>query len=116
MVSLATKLKNFNHTELASMAFYAISGLVLLVSLPFTAYPPHLAFLGVLSLITAYSLFTKRVSAPWLVAILLVVISVFSLYTLYSVGLSSVLIALSMVAYAVLTWVFTFYLLLRRRT
>ncbi|MCL4430470.1 MAG: hypothetical protein M1167_06930 [Chloroflexi bacterium] len=60
-MSLATKLKTFKPFELASLAFYALSGLILLVSLPLTGYPPHLGFLGILSLITAYSLFLKRV-------------------------------------------------------
>jgi hypothetical protein len=114
-VSKATPLKNFHRSELATIGFFFISGILLLVALPFSAYAPHLAFLGILSLITGYSLFTKRVWARWLVAVLFVVISVFSLYTLYVVGLSNILIAVSMVAYVVLAWVLTFYMLLKRK-
>jgi hypothetical protein len=113
-VSLATKLKTLKPLELASLAFYAVTGLILLLSLPLTSYPPHLAFLGILSLITAYCLFTKRAWAPWLVATLSITITAFSLIILISAGFSNVLVALSVLAYAVLTWVFTAYLLLKK--
>ena len=114
-MSLATKLKSFNRIELASLAFYAIAGIILLAFLPLTSYPPQLGLLGILSLIAAYGLFTKRAWAPWLVAVLLVVATTFSLYTLYAVGFSNVLLGISMIAYAVLTWVFPLYILLKRK-
>ena len=110
-MSLATKLKTFKPFQLASIAFYAVTGIILLVSLPLTGYPPHVGFLGILSLITAYSLFAKRGWAPWLVAILFIINTAFTLDTLFSAGFSNILVALSMLAYAVLTWVFTAYLL-----
>jgi hypothetical protein len=111
-VALLTKLKTFKPLELASLAFFALTGLILLLSLPLTSYPPHVGFLGIVSLITAYSLFAKRAWAPWLVAVLLITISAFSLIILVSAGFSNVLVGLSVLAYAVLTWVFTAYLLL----
>ena len=114
-MSLATKLKTFKPFELASIAFYAVTGIILLASLPLTSYPPHLGFLGILSLITAYSLFAKRGWAPWLVAILFITNTAFSLDILFSVGFSNVPIALSVLAYAVLTWFFTAYILLKRK-
>jgi len=114
-VSLATKLKTFKPLELASLAFYAVAGIMLLGFLPQTGYPPHVAFLGILSLITSYSLFAKRVWAPWLVAALVIVNSAFALDVLFSIGFSNVLVALSMLGYAVLTWLFTAYLLLKRK-
>jgi hypothetical protein len=114
-VSLLTKLKTFNRLELASIAFYAISGIILLAFLPLTGFPPHIGFLGILSLITAYSLFIKRAWTPWLVAILFAAATVFSLYTLYSSGFSNALIGISMIAYTVLTWIFTAYIILKRK-
>jgi hypothetical protein len=114
-VSLATKLKSFNRIELASLAFYAIAGIILLAFLPLTSYPPQLGLLGILSLIVAYGLFTKRAWAPWLVAILLVAATTFSLYTLISIGFSNVLLGISMIAYAVLTWVFPLYIFIKRK-
>jgi hypothetical protein len=114
-VPLATKLKSFNRIQLASIAFYAVTGILLLAFLPLTVFPPHLGFLGIVSLITAYSLFTKRVWVPWLVFILLVSITVFSAITLYSVGLSNLLVTAMILPYLVLTWVFTVQLLLKRK-
>jgi hypothetical protein len=113
-VSLATKLKTFKPFELASLAFYALTGIILLAVLPLTSYPPHLGFLGILSLITAYSLFAKRGWAPWLVAAIFIVISAFSLDILFSTGFSNLLVGLSTLAYAILTWVFTAYLLIKK--
>ena len=114
-MSLATKLKTFNPTQLAFIAFFALTGIILLAFLPLTGFPPHLGLIAIVSLITAYSLFAKRAWAPWLVIILFVINTVFSLYTLYSIGLSNTLIALSMIAYAALTWVVTAYLILKRK-
>jgi hypothetical protein len=114
-VSLSKRLKTFKPFQLASIAFYAVTGVILLAFLPLTGYPPHVGFLGIFSLITAYSLFVKRGWAPWLVAILFIVNTAFSLDVLFSVGFSNIVIALSMLAYAVLTWMFTAYLLLKRK-
>jgi hypothetical protein len=114
-VSLSKRLKTFKPFQLASIAFYAVTGLILLAFLPLTVYPPHVGFLGIFSLIIAYSLFAKRGWAPWLVAIFFIVNTAFSLVVLFSVGFSNIIIALSMLAYAVLTWMFTAYLLLKRK-
>ena len=114
-MSIATKLKTFKPFQLAAIAFYAVTGIILLAFLPLTGYPPHLGFLGILSLITAYSLFAKRGWAPWLVAVQFIVNTAFSLDILFSIGFSNILIALSMLAYAVLTWVFTAYIILKRK-
>ena len=113
-MSIATKLKTFKPFQLASFGFYAVTGIILLAFLPLTGYPPHVGFLAILSLITAYSLFAKRAWAPWLVAGLFIVNTAFSLDVLISAGFSNILVALSMVAYAVLTWVFTANLLLKK--
>ncbi len=114
-MSLVPRLKTFKPFELASLAFYGVTGIILLAFLPLTGYPPHVAFLGIISLITVYSLFAKRVWAPWLVAALVIVNSVFALDVFFSIGFSNVLVALSMLGYAVLTWLFTAYLLLKRK-
>jgi len=114
-VSILTKIKTFKLFELFSLAFYTITGLILVASLPFAGFPPHLGFLGILSLIVAYSLFFRRGWAPWLVAILFIVNSAFALDVLFSIGFTNLFVALSMIAYAVLTWLFTAYLLLKRK-
>ena len=112
---LATSLKRLNRKDLATVAFYGISGLLLLIALPFSAYAPHLAFIGIISVITAYSLLTKRGWALWLVGVLLVINSVFSLYTLLSVGFSNIIVALSMVGLLAFTWIASIYLLVLKR-
>ena len=114
-VSLASKLKNFNRIELSSLAFYIAAGVILLVCLPLTGYAPQLGLLGILSIIVAYGVFTKQAWAPWLIFILFIGASTFSLYTLIVAGFSNALLGISMVAYVVLTWIFTIYLLLIRR-
>jgi len=114
-VSLAAKFKKINRTRRASITFFAVTGILLLAFLPLTGFPPHLGFLGIVSLISAYSLFNKRAWAPWLVFILLITNTVFSLFTLYSVGFSNILVALSMLIYASLTGAFTLPLLLKKK-
>ena len=115
LASLVSRLKNFNRIELAAIAFYFISGIILLVFLPLTGYPPQLALLGVLSLITDYGIVTKRGWAPWILFILFAGASTFSIYTLTVSGFSNVLFGLSLIAYALLTWIFAGYILLSRR-
>jgi len=100
---------------LASLAFYVISGIILLVYLPLTGYAPQLGLLGILSIIAAYGVFTRRAWAPWLIFILFVGALTFSLYTLVIAGFINALLGMSMVAYAALTLLFTIYLLLIRR-
>lgn len=114
-LQLATRLKNFNRIELVSMSFYVLSGIILLVFLPLTAYAPQLGLLGIVSFVVAYGVFTNRGWAQWLIFILFVAATTFSLYTLVIAGFSNLFLGLSMVGYVVLTWVFALYLLLIRR-
>jgi hypothetical protein len=114
-VSIATKLKTMKRIELASLGFYAVTGILLLVALPLSDFAPHLALLGILSLIVAYSLFMKKFWTRWLIAVLFVAASVFAIFTLYSAGFSNLLVALSEVGYLLLTWIFAFYMLLKRK-
>ena len=114
-MSIATKLKNFNRIELAALAFYVVSGIILLVFLPLTDYPPQVGLLGILSLITFYGVFAKRAWAPWVIFILFAAASTFSIYTLAVTGFSNALIGASMTVYAVLTWIFAIYLLIIKR-
>ncbi len=114
-MSFASRLKGFNRIELAALAFYAISGIILLVFLPLTGFPPQLALLGIVSLITAYGLLVKRGWAPWILFILFAGASTFSIYTLAVAGFSNPLLGISLTVYAVLTWVFAGYILLIKR-
>ncbi|MCW4000034.1 MAG: hypothetical protein NWE93_07330 [Candidatus Bathyarchaeota archaeon] len=111
---LQAKIKALSPAQRLATVFYAATGLLLLAFLPLSGYPPHVGFLGIFSLIGAYSLFTKRSWAPWLVFVLLITNSVFSLYTLYAVGLSNIIVALTMIGYALLTWLFTYIAAVKR--
>ena len=115
LAPIASRLKSFNRIEIAALAFYAISGIILLAFLPFIGFPPQLALLGILSLITDYGVFTKRRWAPWLLFVLFAAASTFSIYTLAVAGFSNALIGISITVYAVLTWIFAGYILLIKR-
>jgi hypothetical protein len=115
-VTLATSLKSFKRIELASLLFYAVTGIIFFVFLPLSNFAPQLALLGILSLIVTYGLFTKRGWAPWILFVLFVAANAFSLYTIFAAGFSNLPLGLGMIAYAALTWLFGVYLLLSRRT
>jgi hypothetical protein len=114
-VSLSAKLKTADISSLAPVAFYGAVGVVLLILLPLTNFPPHVGLTGIMSLITAYGLFKKRFWAIWLVAVLFAVATTLSLYTLFYVGFSDLLTAIGLVTYAVLTWLTTLYIVIKRR-
>jgi hypothetical protein len=115
-VSFTSKLKTADVRTLAPVAFYGAVGIIFLALLPFADFPPHIGLTGILSLITAYGIFKKRFWALWLVAALSAVATTISLYTLYVIQFSNWLVFISMIIYAVLTWVFTAYIILKRQT
>jgi hypothetical protein len=114
-VSFASKLKTANFRELAPAIFYGAVGVILMVLLPFANFPPHIGLTGVLSLVAAYGLLKNRFWSFWLVLALLGVASVLSLYTLFVVAFTNWIVALSLIAYVVLTWAFTLQLALKRK-
>ena len=113
-MTFASALRDFSLAAIAPVAFYAAAGIIFLILLPLSGFPPHAALTGIVSLITAYALFTKRRWATWLVVILFFVATTISLYTLYFVLFSDWLASLSLLLYAILTWYFTYYSLLKR--
>lgn len=113
-MTFTSALKDASLATLAPVAFYAAVGIVLLVLLLLTGFPPHVGLTGIVSLITAYSLLMKRRWATWLVVILFFVATTISLVTLYSIIFSNWLASLGLIVYAVLTWYFTYYTLLKR--
>jgi len=115
-VSFGSKLKTAGIRTLAPVAFYGAVGIIFLALLPFANFPPHVGLTGILSLITAYGIFKKSFWAVWLVVALFAVATTISLYTLYVVTFSNWIVGISMVAYAVLTWVFTAHIMLKRKT
>jgi hypothetical protein len=113
-VSGTSKLKNINMGTLAPIIFYAATGIIFLILLPLANYPPHIGLTAVMSLITAYGLYTKRRWAKWLVGALFFVATTISLYTVYFILLSNVLVSIGLIAYAVITWYFTYYVVIKK--
>ena len=118
-MSVTSKLKTMKTMDikaLAPIAFYGVVGVLFLVLLPFANFPPHIGLTGIMSLITAYGIFTKRSWATWLVVALFFVATTLSLYTLYYIIFSNWIVGISVIAYAVLTWVFTARTLSKRKS
>jgi hypothetical protein len=114
-MSFASKLKTIGAQTLAPAAFYGAVGIIFLVLLPLADFPPHIGLIGILSLVTAYSILKKRAWAVWLVGILFAVATTLSLYTLYVIAFTNWIVSASMIVYAVLTWIVTLYMILKRK-
>ena len=114
-MSFASKLKTAGFKTLAPAVFYGAVGMIFLVLLPFANFPPHVGLTGILSIVTAYGILKKRFWALWLVVAVFAVATTFSLYTLSIVWFNNWIVGASMIVYAVLTWLVTFYIVLRRK-
>jgi hypothetical protein len=114
-VSFMSKLKTVGIQTLVPTVFYGAVGIILLVLLPLANFPPHIGLTGVLSLVTAYGILKKRFWALWLVVALFAVATTISLYTLAVIAFTNVIVGTSMVVYAVLTWIVTLYIVLKRK-
>lgn len=115
-MSFVSKLKTADFKELAPVIFYGTVGVLLIVLLPFSNFPPHIGLTGALSLVTAYGILKNRFWAFWLVLALLGVATTIALYTLSVLAFTNWIVTISMIAYAVLTWIFTLHLALKRKT
>jgi hypothetical protein len=114
-VSLASKLKIENIGSLATTAFYGLVGIILLILMAMSGFPPHVGLMGITSILAAYGIFKKRFWSIWLVVALFFVANTFSLFTLYYVLSTDAIATAGMLAYAVLTWIFTAYALATRK-
>jgi len=114
-MSFASKFRTMGLGPLLAFVFYAVIGTVFLVLLPFNDYPPHIGLTGILSLITAYGLFMKRFWSVWLAAALFFVVNVLSLVTLYFTLSTNLLVSVGLIAYLILSWFFSFYVLNSRK-
>ena len=108
-MSLKSKLKIESVGMFASFVFYAFVGIIWLAVLPITGFPPHIGIIGILSLTTAYGLFKNRIWALWLIVALFFIITTFSVYTLYYAFGKAILLDIAVIAYLILTWIFTAY-------
>lgn len=108
-MSIASRLNIESRGMFATIIFYAVVGVIFLVLLPLTGFPPHIAIMGIFSLVTAYGIFQKRKWALWLVVIMFFVATTFSLYMIYYYITKDYFLGLSTTAYLILVWIFTGY-------
>lgn len=101
---------------LATFVFYVIVGIIFLGLLPFTGFPPHVGIMGIFSLTAAYGLVQKRNWAIWIIVILFFAGTTFSVYMLNYYLFRDYLLGIGIMAYLILTWIFTAYTVAKRRT
>ena len=99
-----------------ALLFYGVVGIICVGILPSTGFVPHVSIIGVLNLITVYGLFKKRAWTIWFITILFFVASTFSLYSLYFFIGKNLLLEVILIIYLVLTWIFTGYMLAKRKS
>jgi hypothetical protein len=99
-----------------SFLFYLIVGIVFLALLPLSNFPPHIGIMGIFSLVTAYGLLMKRNWSIWFIIIMLLVSATFSIYMSYIFLWTNPLLSTIMVAYFVLSLIFTAYTVTKRNT
>jgi hypothetical protein len=99
----------------AAFIFYLAVGVITLVLLPMTSYPPHVGIISVFNLAIAYGLFKKRVWTIWFIVILFFVTTTFSAFMIYNVLARDYILGASFVAYLILTWIFAAYVVTSRR-
>jgi len=115
-MSLKSKLKIESVGMFAAFVFYALVGIICFAALTITNFPPHIGIIGILSLVTAYGLFKKRVWTIWVVVALFFIATTFSAYTLYRAFGNDLLLDITAIAYLILTWIFTAYTAAKRKT
>jgi uncharacterized membrane protein (DUF2068 family) len=81
-----------------------------------SGFAPHIGLLGIISLVTAYGFFRKRIWSFWLVVILFISATTFAVFMIYDVMANELFTSLVMVAFLILTWIFTGYAILKRKT
>jgi hypothetical protein len=115
-VSFSSKLKIESKGVLAASTFYALAGIIFLISLVMASFAIHLGIIGIFSLITAFGIFRKRSWAIYFVLILFFVGTTFSTFTIYYTIAADTLLGISALVYLILIWIFTGYAVLKRKT
>jgi hypothetical protein len=115
-LSVGSRLKVDSVGRVLTGVFYTVVGVVLFVAFAFSNFPPHVAILGVLSLVTAYGVFVKRGWALYAVFVVLFVGSVFATYMLYYLWSINWILELGIVVYLALMWIAAIYVWAKRKT
>jgi uncharacterized membrane protein (DUF2068 family) len=114
-MSLGSKLKIESKAMFTAFVFYAVVGIICFIVLAMDFRLVHIGIIGIFSLITAYGLFKKRVWTIWFIVMLFFIVTTFSAYNLYYFLGKDLILDVSMIAYLILTWVFTAYTAAKRK-
>lgn len=112
---LGSKLNIESRGMFAALVFYLAVGISFLALLPWAEFVPSIGFIGIFSVIAAYGVFKKRNWTIYFVVILFLTGTTFSGVMLYYY-LTNYVLSMGMIAYLILTWVFTGYIASKRRT
>lgn len=116
-MSLRSKLKIENFGMFTAFIFYVIVGIVCFIILAIADFRlVHIGIIGTLSLIAGYGLLKSRVWTFWVIVALFFITTTFSAYTLYNALGRNLLLDVSMILYLILTWIFTAYTAMNRKT
>ena len=113
-MSIKSKLKIESIGMFAAFVFYALAGIISMVILAMNFSLIHIGLIGILSLVAAYGLFNKRSWSLWVVIALFFIATTFSAFMLYYAFGTSLTLDASVIAYLILTWIFTIYVAARR--
>lgn len=115
-MNLKSRLKIEDAGIFTASIFHVVVGIICFVVLAIVDLGlVHIGLVGVISLATAYGLFRRRIWALWgifVVAFMATALATSMLY--YTIGID-ILVDIAMVAYLILTWVFTVYVASKRR-
>lgn len=100
----------------AASMFYAVVGIIcfaVLVVVDFRLV--HIGIIGILSLMTAYGLLNSRVWSMWVAVALFFIGTTFSAYMVYRIVQKNIIYDVILIAYLILTWIFTAYIMSKRK-
>ena len=113
---LGSKLNIESRGMFAALVFYLAVGIAFLALLPWAGFLPSVGIIGIFSVVAAYGVFRKRNWTIYFVAILFLTGTTFSVLMLYYYLLTDYVLSIGMLAYLILTWVFTGYIVSKRRS
>ena len=115
-MSLRSRLNIESWGMFAALVFYLAVGIAFLALLPTVGFLPSMGIIGIFSVVAAYGLFRKRNWTIYLIAILFLTGTTFSLLLLYYYLLTDYVLSIGMLVYLILTWIFTGYIVSKRRS
>jgi hypothetical protein len=101
-VTITAEFKALNRPEQLSTMFYLVSGVFLLALLPFSSFAPHVALIGVFSLVTGAIVLIKKEWTVAFVAVQFFTVMAFAVWTLLALGTGNLPVTAVLVVYAAL--------------